>query len=217
MMKFKKALVFALSLIAVMGITACGNETINSSEQNTAEQRNDADEHFLEFLKGNEADVNGDTFWGVGEEDMEYALYDMNGDGVNELLVRAFGYWIADVIEYKDDKIQYANVENYGSSSKTFINDKNQFVCADTGHQGRAMYVVSKINEEGKPELVLSLVNYVDDWAESGSPEYYKKENPSQDYLDNIDKFDIVTEDEFNALVEEYSKESTEINWIKYN
>jgi serine/threonine protein kinase len=74
-------------------------------EQPAAEQpatdtkESDADSHFLEYLKGNEKDANGEKFWAVGEPDMEYALYDMNGDGVNELIVRSYGYWIYDIIE----------------------------------------------------------------------------------------------------------------------
>lgn len=224
----KKPILAAISLVIMIGMTACGSQKADDADiiggadepttielPSTVGKENDADAHFMEYLKGNETNADGETFWAVGEPDMEYALYDMNGDGVNELIVRSFGYWIYDIIEYKDNKIQSANVENLGSSGFTFVNDKNQFVSGDTGHQGRKMYVVSEIGAKGDTQLVMALVNYYDDWAESGSPEFYKKENPSQDYLENIDKFDSITEEEFNALVDDYSKENTSIEWMK--
>ncbi len=187
-----------------------------AEETETAEDTSvDAEAHYMEFLKGNEADANGETFWAVGEPDMEYAIYDMNGDGVDELFVRAYGLWIEDINTFKDGKIQAANAENLGSSGFTLINDKNQFVSGDTMHEGRAMYVISELGPDGKAEMVMALVSYFDEWAASGSPEFYKQENPSEDYLDNIDKFESITEDEFNSLVEEYTKENTSIKWIK--
>ena len=224
----KRAILVAMSLVIAFGVTACGAKKTDDAEiiggadepttielPSTAGKESDADAHFIEYLKGNEADANGETFWAVGEPDMEYALFDMNGDGINELIVRSFGYWIYDIIEYKDNKIQSANVENLGSSGVTFINDKNQFVSGDTGHEGRKMYVVSEIADQGEAKVVMAFVNYYDDWAESGAPEFYMQENPPQDYLENIEKFDVITEEEFNALVDEYSKENTSIEWIK--
>ena len=224
----KRAILAAMSLVIAFGMTACGAKKADNAEiiggadesttielPSTVGKESDVDAHFLEYLKGNEADANGETFWAVGEPDMEYALYDMNGDGVNELIVRSFGYWIYDIIEYKDNKIQSANVENLGSSGVTFINDKNQFVSGDTGHEGRKMYVVSEIADQGEAKVVMAFVNYYDDWAESGAPEFYMQENPPQDYLENIEKFDVITEEEFNALVDEYSKENTSIEWVK--
>ena len=224
----KRIIIGAMSLALACGITACGAQKMDNSEiiggadepttielPSTLGKENDANTHFTNYLKGLETDINGETFWAVGEPDMEYALYDMNGAGVNELIVRSFGSWIYDIIEYKDDKIQSANVENLGSSGVTFINDKNQFVSGDTGHQGRKMYVISEIDAQGDSQVVLALVNYYDDWAASGSPEFYKKENPTQDYLEHIDTFDSITEEEFNALVDEYSKENTSIEWMK--
>ncbi len=190
-------------------------EAASTETTATIDETSEADAHFLAYLEGKETDVNGETFWAVEEPDIEYALYDMNDDGVNELIVRAYGSWIYDINIYKDGKIQSAGVENLGSSGVTFINDKNQFVSGDTGHEGRAMYVVSKINPEGKSEMVMALVNYFDEWAASGSPEFYKKENPSTDYLENIDKFDTISEEEFNTLVDEYTNENTSIEWIK--
>ena len=128
----KKILVMTALIIAI-GITACGTKKINNTEiiggadeptsitlPSTVSKETNADKHFLEYIKGNETDANGDTFWAVGELDMEYALYDMNGDGINELIVRSYGSWICDIMEFKDNKIQSANVENLGSSGVTF-------------------------------------------------------------------------------------------------
>ncbi len=223
----KRGVIAAMSLMIVLEMAACGNkraddaEIIGGADEPTtielpseAGMESDADEHFLEYLRGNEADANGEMFRAVGEADMEYALYDMNGDGVNELIVREYGSWIYDIILYKDDRIQSANVENFGSSGVTLINDRNQFVSGDTGHEGRKIYAVSEIDGQGDANVVMAFVNYYDDWAASGFPEFYKKENPPQDYLENISKFDPITEADFNSLVEEYSKENTSIVWI---
>ncbi len=172
-----------------------------------------ADEHYYEFLKGNEPDINGEYFWwSVDTDDVEYALYDMNGDGIHELLVRAYGEWIADVILYRDGKIQYAYVANLGSSGQTFINNKNQFVSVDSGHQGRNCCAVSEVGEPQNAKVVFYLVNYYDDWAASGVPEYYKKENPTEHNLDH-EEFDPISEAEYHELLKEYTQENLSINW----
>ncbi len=176
------------------------------------EAKKGADEHFYDFLRGNETDANGNLFWAIGEDNIEYALYDLNGDGINELLVRAYGEWIFDVLRYQDDKIRYANVNNLGSSGETFINNKNQFVSTDTVHQGRNYYSVSEIGEPGNAKVVLFLANYYDDWAASGSPEYYKKENPSQHDLE-YEEYDPITKEEYDSLVKEYTQVNTSIQW----
>ena len=172
----------------------------------------EADGHFLAYLKGEESDADGEKFWGIGEENIDYTLYDMNDDGTNELMIRIYGTWIDDIMLYKDGKIQRAGVENVGSSGMTVINEKNQFVSADTGHEGRSVYFISELNADNEAQLVMVLENFYDDWAESGSPEFYKKENPTeQDILDQ--NFDAITEDEFNTLVSEYVVENKNVKW----
>ncbi len=191
------------------------DSTLDVSTDTAASVNKDAEQHFLEFMKGNETDANGEKFWALEDSDTEYALYDMNGDGIDELIVRAYGSWIFDILEYKDGKIQNAYVENLGSSGVSFINNKNQFVSADTGHQGRSMYVVSEIDEQYNTNLILALLTYYDDWAKSGSPEFYKQKNPPENYIENTEKFDVISEEEFNSLVEEYTQENTSIEWVK--
>lgn len=171
-----------------------------------------ADEHFYEYLKGNETDENGELFWAIGDDNIEYALYDMNGDGVNELIVRSYGEWIYDIIQYRDNMIRFANVDNLGSSGYTFINNKDQFVSTDTTHQGRNIYSVSEIEKSGDAKVLLYLVNYYDDWAKSGSPEYYKKENPSQNDLQN-ELYDSISKAEYDSLVKEYTQENKSLQW----
>ncbi|WP_029201686.1 hypothetical protein [Oribacterium sp. NK2B42] len=119
------------SMILVSTITANASTNTNApvlsnnyTEPSSVEiTKVDADRHYIEYLKGNETDVNGDKFWAIGNPDTEYAIYDLNGDGVNELLVRSLGHWISDIIEYKDNNIQHANAESFGSSGVTFINN----------------------------------------------------------------------------------------------
>ncbi len=177
--------------------------------------KEDADIHYIEFLKGNESDVNGDKFWSIGDPKTEYAIYDLNGDGVNELLIRSLGHWIFDIIEYREDKIQYANAENFGSSGVTFINDKNQFVIGDIYHSGRKIYSISEINDQGESHIVLTFMKHFEKYDESKMPEFYKVLNPSNDYLENINEACSITEAEYNALVDEYTKENTSIKWIR--
>ncbi len=202
---------------------AANNSSTDASEDGTSSDaaeenansdasNDDPDTHFLNYIEGNEKDLNGDSFWGIGEQDLEYALYDLNGDGKDELIVRTNGYWINDIIQYKDSMIQPANVKNLGSSGVTFINTKNQFVSGDIGHVDREVYAISEINENDDADVVLYLANYTGDFSESGSPEYYKKENPQEDYLENSE-LDVITEDEYNSLVEEYTQENTQIEW----
>ena len=180
-------------------------------------QTGEEEAHFMAYLKGEETDADGETFWALEEPDIEYALYDLNADGVKELFVRAYGYWINGIMEYRDGAVRYERCEIISSSGVTFINDKDQFVSGDTGHEGRNMYVVSELDKKGDSKMVLALVNYYDDWAASGEPEFYKMENPPEDYLEQIDRFDRITEEEYNSLIEGFSVENTAIEWKKLN
>ena len=175
----------------------------------------EADKAFIDYLKGNTPDSSGETFWAVGNDDVEYAMRDMNGDGQNELIVRSYGYWIPDIIQYKDGKIVFSGVENMGSSGVTFINTKNQFVSGDTSHEGREQYWISTLDENGDAKEALYFSKMWDDWAESsGRQDFYKSESPDKpDFTtDDCEKID---ESEYESLVKEYATEDTSIEWKK--
>ena len=174
----------------------------------------EADEMFTKYLRGELKDAEGEGFWAVNDPETEYALHDMNNDGQNELIVRSYGYWIPDIIQYKDGKITFSKVENVGSSGITVINNNNQFVSGDTSHEGRDQYWISEIDKSGNSKVILFFANYWGDWAESGSPEYYKKELPKTDDFtsDDCEKID---EAEYKKLLNEYNQENKSLNWQK--
>ncbi|MBR4341315.1 MAG: hypothetical protein IKP88_01160 [Lachnospiraceae bacterium] len=236
----KKCKNFLLAIVLLLCLTACDkqkvisdknepvtqNEEIAGKEANNYEQNNseaqDADKHFLEYLKGNETDSNGEKFWALGDtagfvdkSELEYAIYDINGDGINELLVRDDGNHIYDIMEFKDEKIQYANMEYFGTLGVSMINDKNQYVSGDTAHEGRAIYAVSEIDDQGNADIDIVFLKFWNDWTETGTERFYKKNNPPQDYLENIDALDTIDEEEYDNLVEQYTHENTSIEWIK--
>ncbi len=174
----------------------------------------EADEMFTKYLRGELKDADGESFWAVNDTETEYVLHDVNNDGQNELIVRSYGYWIPDIIQYKDGKITFSKVENVGSSGISVINNNNQFVSGDTSHEGRDQFWISEIDKSGNSKVVLFFANYWGDWAESGSPEYYKKVLPeTEDFTsDDCEKID---ETEYKKLLNEYNQENKSLNWQK--
>ena len=141
-------------------------------------------------------------------------LTTLNSDGQNELIVRSYGYWIPDIIQYKDGKIKFSKVENVGSSGITVINNNNQFVSGDTSHEGRDQFWISEIDKSGDARVVLFFANYWGEWAESGSQEYYKKESPQTEDFTS-DDCDRIDEAEYKSLLSEYNQENKLLNWQK--
>ena len=175
------------------------------------EEAVDADELFMEYLKGNVKDTDGNEFTGRGM-DTEFALIDLNGDGQNEMALRSDGVWIFDIYACADGKVVMSGVESIGSSGLTIINTKNQYVAGDTGHVSRNQFFVWEIGENGRAEEVLYFSNFWDDWAESGEPEFYKVENPSPDQS-SVEDFEPISEEEYNALRDEYLESNKQIKW----
>jgi len=186
----------------------------NSIEEESVISSEEADEMFIKYLRGEVKDADGEDFWAINDPETEFVLHDMNSDGQNELIVRSYGYWIPDIIQYKDGKITFSKVENVGSSGITVINNNNQFVSGDTSHEGRDQYWISEIDKSGNSKVILFFANYWGDWAESGSPEYYKKELPkTEDFTsDDCEKID---EAEYKKLLNEYNQENKSLNWQK--
>ena len=198
-------------------------EEVDQAEETAvtdAEEKTDVDRIFMDFLLGKEKDCNDETFWGLEEEDFQehgsYTLVDMNGDGQNELVVKNSWGWIPDIIEYKDGKIVYSNVDNMGSSGLTLINTNKQFVSGDTGHVGRDQYWVSELDENGNASVVLFFAKIYEEYDETKPVHYYKKEKPEEeDYLN--ENFDPIDESEFHSLENEYIREDTSLIWNLIN
>ena len=207
-------MILTLSVISYAAQEQPMTETGFTSDTETELAADAADAHLLEYLLGDETDAEGKQFWGVGEEDTEYALYDLNDDGQNELIYRMYGYWIPDIIEYRDNAIVFANVSNVGSAGVTFINTKNQFVSGDTTHASREQYWISEIDEQGEGKTVLYFSKMWDDWAQQeGQTDYYVCENPEQDDF-STDDCRKISEAEYEDLLEEYTQEQ-QIDWMK--
>ena len=204
------------------------DDTEKNVEEETSEEESDndsiteepvisseeADEMFTKYLRGELKDADGESFWAVNDPETEYALYDMNNDGQNELIVRSYGYWIPDIIQYRDGKITFSKVENAGSSGITIINNNDQFVSGDTSHEGRGQYWISEIDKSGNSKAIMFFANYWGDWAESGSPEYYKKELPETDDFTTED-CERIGETEYKKLLDEFNQENKSLNWQK--
>lgn len=175
---------------------------------------NNADDHYLEYLKGNEADADGEYIYEYDDEaDAEYAIFDMNSDGQNELLIRIYGYFIPDIIEYKDDKIKRLYVDNGGSAGITFINSKNQYVGGDTTHVGRDLYWISEVDDQKNSHTVLFFGMEYEEYDESKEQSFYKLVNPPTDYT--YEDWEKITKSEYDSLLQEYTQDNEEIPWKK--
>lgn len=203
----KKQIVLVTILCAVF-ITGCSVKVAMPSEND-----NTADEHYMEYLKGNEPDSEGDFIYDYeAEAEAEYALTDLNNDGQNELLIRTYGYFIPDIIEYKDDKITHLYVDNCGSAGVTFINSKDQYVGGDTTHAGRDYYWISEIDDQKNANTVLFFGMEYEEYDETKEQTFYKLENPTKDY--SYDDWEEISESEYESLVEEYTQEKS-LEWNK--
>lgn len=191
-----------------------GKPDNNSIEEESVISSEEADEMFIKYLRGEVKDADEEDFWAINDPETEYVLHDMNSDGQNELIVRSYGYWIPDIIQYKDGKIKFSKVENVGSSGITVINNNNQFVSGDTSHEGRDQFWISEIDKSGDARVVLFFANYWGEWAKSGSQEYYKKEShKTEDFTS--DDCDRIDEAEYKSLLSEYNQENKSLNWQK--
>lgn len=176
-------------------------------------EKANADEHYLEYLRGNETDSNGEYAFDYEEADAEaeYALFDMNGDGQNELFVRLYGYFISDILEYKDGAVTQLNVMNCGSSGATFIDYKNQYVAADTTHEGRKYYWVTELDDNLDAVTVLMFAKEYEAYDESLEPTFYKMEYPPIDY--SYEDLEIISENEYESMVEDYTQGNDTVKW----
>ena len=216
----KRRLTAAL-LLLLLGVTGCvsapqGQQPVVTEEEEdvVSEDAGEADGHFLNYIRGTETDANGDLFWAVGDPDTEYALTDLNGDGINELIVRQYGTFIPDIMVYKEDAIVYAGVECVGSAGVSFINTKKQYVSGDTTHASREQYWISEIDEYGNTMYPLYFAKMWDDWTEDGAVHCYKSDHPHREDF-TIDSCTEISEEEFDLLVKMYSEENTNIVWQK--
>ncbi|WP_029201614.1 hypothetical protein [Oribacterium sp. NK2B42] len=98
---------------------------------------------------------------------------------------------------------------------EVLVNNKNQFVSGDIYHSGRNIYSISEIDNQGESHIVIAFINYFGDFAASGTPEFYKIFDPTNDYLEYVHETNRITEEEYSSLVKEYTKENTSIDWIR--
>ncbi len=184
-----------------------------AEEQEPVEEKTDeAEEHFMAYLRGEEEDPYG--YFSTEDEDAEYVITDLNGDGQKELLIRMYGTWIPDVMVFLDGKINYAYVSSVGSSGVSFINSEDQFVSGDVTHAGREQYWVSELKQNQHGRTLVYFAKMWDDWAEvPGETEYYMLEEPLTDEFVTRD-CEKITEEKYNELVNRYTQEK-QLDWKK--
>lgn len=209
--KNHKLVIIAAAVMALIVIAALIGNT--RSEVSTPEM-DEYDQIFYDFLSGKETGADGNAFWGIDLDDVEYAMLDINGDKHNELIIRSDGYWIPDIMVVKNGKVTCVGVTTAGSSGLSIINTNNQYVGGDNTHASRDQYWVSEIDENGNAKVILFFAKYWDDWSKSGAEEYYKKENPTEDvYLS--ENYDKITEEVYEELLNKYVQENIGIEWRK--
>lgn len=178
------------------------------------------DVHLLAYLAGEEPDTDGNyisSLIDTSEElNPEYALFDMNNDGQNELLVRNYGSFIPAIVEYIDNKITVRRMENAMMSGLTIINSKNQYVGGDTGHVGRKEFWVSEIDAQGNEKPLLFFGQEFDGYDETKEPTFYKFVYPAGSSIEDdytYEDWEKTTESEYESLFQEYTQENTGIEW----
>ena len=207
------------------------NETTNSENENsdtsTTSTASTPDEHLIAYVEGKEADSTGSFF---SSEDkfterniIEYALFDLNNDGQNELLMREYTPPLPGHIDffsayqYKDGKVEPLHFEYATFDSCSYINTKNQYAGGDTSHANRETYFVSELDENGDSSVVIFFGYFWNDNPEEVPDCYYMWENPTKELFSEVVHLEKdckkISKEEFKKLEKEYLEENTNIEW----
>lgn len=184
--------------------------------EETAEATHPEDELYEQFIEGTITDVNGENCSYAKNDpyyedfiDLEWAIYDLNGDGTNELIPRMYRGYISEIYSCQDGAIVRTYTELFGSEGG-FINDRNQMVATDCSHANRNQYLVTDYVGEGKTKSVIFFAKW---WLDEENPddaEYVKYEG--SDFWDiDYDDYTIITKDEYEALLAEYTNPNIDI------
>lgn len=207
-----KKYIIAFFICNVLSLVACGNkEMVAPSEEENA--------LYEQFIEGNVADANGDNCCYAKNDpyydeyiDLEWALFDLNGDGINELIPRLYGSYTAELYTCSDGKIKTSSNELFGSEGG-FINTKNQLVATDCTHANRNQYLISEFTGD-EVNIVLFFAKWWEDEDNQDDAEYVKYEG--DDYWDvSYDDFTVITKDEYEKLLQEYTQKNDEVIFTK--
>ncbi len=177
-----------------------GNDSAAATTEEVSVE--DVDDKLISFAKDTASKASKN-------EDLEYLLIDMNGDGINEMLLRSDGYLISSVYCFKNNKIEEISLRNAESSVYTYLNSKKQYVADKSNEIDCYQYDISEIDSSGKEKSVLFLLGDYNQFTDSWK--YYKAENPPE--FITTDDCQEISEADFNKLRSEYANEDTSIKW----
>ena len=167
---------------------------------------NDAIEAYNEFLRGEIDAAEKDNYdskmglcYKLGFDNISYAIFDLNGDGIPELLT-SWTYYM--IFSYKDNNVVFWLTAGNGRHEPVkFLED------------GTIFY------EYHKADMIYSFVRYYIKFGLNGNISevtFAIRPEPENQYIFNWNE---VSENEWNALTEEYSnlaKKTALIEWQPY-
>lgn len=148
-------------------------------------------------------------------EDLEWARYDIDNDGVNELFPRLYGSYTVYGYTIRCGCVYPISFDGcvFGSEGG-FFNTKNQFVGTDVTHANRNQYLISEYDELGSFKNVLFFSKW---WADEENMDDCTYEKYIGDFWQEGGAIDFVqiTEEEYNSLCEEYLVPNENITFSK--
>lgn len=176
------------------------------------------DELYDLFIEGKIRDANGDfnVYAGANSEEfsgIEYARYDIDGDGTKELIPLLYSGYTACVYTIYDGAIHTIDMyDGIFGSEGGFFNTNNQYVGTDVIHADRESYIVSEVNpREGLKQIIC-----FGKWNNDDGTYTYQKYEGEDIWDASEDEYVEITKEEFEKLVNKYTKVNEEIEFREY-
>lgn len=191
-------------------------ETDTTINERAKEDAFDENALYDQFIEGNIKDADGNNCWYAKNDpyydefiDLEWAVYDLNGDGIDELIPRLYGGCTQVFHSCYNGKVTTYSNELFGSEGG-FVNTKKQLVSTDCTHANRDQYIVSEF--KGTEGVVIQL--YFSKWWEDENNQddatYMKYEGA--DFFDVArENYTTITKEEYEKLLSEYTQVNEEI------
>lgn len=195
-------------------------ESVVTEQEQTVEEIEEVvhpeDELYIQFIEGTIADSNGNNSCYAKNDpyyedyiDLEWAITDLNGDGVNELIPRLYGGYTSELYSYADGEIITVSNEVFGSEGG-FINTNNQLIATDCTHANRNQFMVSEFTGAEKVDTILFFAKWWEDDSNPDDAEYVKYEG-SDWWEVSYDDYTVITKEEYEELIQQYTQKNEEI------
>lgn len=202
-------------------------ESKRDLEENALESRSDAvdlkannedeiledspEEKYMAFLNGDiKSDFSGEVldinelgWFEFGTP--RYAIYDLNEDGTQELLIKSWSNWL-NVLYYENNSVMGVDTPFYTGATGETVLENGKVILEDNNHAGRHSYVVYNYEKDNTFSEICAFSHWYPDENGIDSNEYYYSEGEEGE-----DK--NISKEEYFEQLDYLRNENTQIEW----